>query len=132
MGRPDVITTTLATPRTRPLRRANSAELGWAGSRGLDNRTAGDVKEPGSAVSSSLASDAGGHGLRVLGACEGLVDDADRDFDSGGDGTDGFPALTAGEDGGALVVVEPMADQQANRRVRADTTALADSHARSA
>jgi hypothetical protein len=41
-----------------------------------------------------------------LGVGEGLVDDADGDFDSGGDGADGFAALTAGEDGGAFVVVD--------------------------
>jgi hypothetical protein len=32
-----------------------------------------------------------------LSACEGLVDDADGDLDSGGDGADGFAALAAGE-----------------------------------
>jgi hypothetical protein len=45
-------------------------------------------------------------GLRVLGVCEGLVDDADGDLDAGGDGADGFPAFAAGEDGGTLVVVD--------------------------
>jgi hypothetical protein len=34
------------------------------------------------------------------------VHDADGDLDAGGDGADGFPALAAGEDGGALVVVD--------------------------
>jgi hypothetical protein len=34
------------------------------------------------------------------------VDDTDGDFDSGGDGADGFAALAAGEDGGAFVVVD--------------------------
>jgi hypothetical protein len=34
------------------------------------------------------------------------VDDADRDLDAGGDGADGFPALTAGQDRGALVVID--------------------------
>ena len=32
--------------------------------------------------------------------------DADGDFDAGGDGADGFPALAAGEAGSALVVVD--------------------------
>jgi hypothetical protein len=36
---------------------------------------------------------------------QGLVHDADGDFDTSGDSADGFPALAAGEDGGALVVV---------------------------
>jgi hypothetical protein len=30
----------------------------------------------------------------------------DRDLDSGGDGADGFAAFAAGQDGGALVVVD--------------------------
>lgn len=34
------------------------------------------------------------------------MDDADGDLDAGGDGADGFPALAAGEDGGAFVVVD--------------------------
>lgn len=34
------------------------------------------------------------------------MDDADGDFDSCGDGADGFAALAAGEDGGAFVVVD--------------------------
>jgi hypothetical protein len=34
------------------------------------------------------------------------VDDAYRDFDSGGDGADGFSALAAGQDRGAFVVVD--------------------------
>src|SRR5665811_926293 len=37
---------------------------------------------------------------------EGLVDDADRDSHCGGDGADGFAACAAGENGGALVVVD--------------------------
>ena len=39
-----------------------------------------------------------------LGFCQGFMDDADGDFDSGGDGADGFSALAAGQDRGALVV----------------------------
>jgi hypothetical protein len=34
------------------------------------------------------------------------MDDADGDFDSGGDGADGFSALAAGQDRGAFVVVD--------------------------
>lgn len=34
------------------------------------------------------------------------MDDADGDFDSGGDGADGFRAFAAGEDGGVFVVVD--------------------------
>ena len=55
-------------------------------------------------------------GLRLLflsGVGQGLVYDADGDADADGDGADGFPALAAGEDGGALVVVDdgaPAAD----------------------
>ena len=41
-----------------------------------------------------------------LGFCQGFMDDADGDFDSGGDGADGFSALAAGQDRGALVVVD--------------------------
>ena len=37
---------------------------------------------------------------------EGLVDDADRDSYGGCDGADGFAAGAAGENGGALVVVD--------------------------
>jgi hypothetical protein len=37
------------------------------------------------------------------------VHDADGDFDADSDGADGFPALAAGEDGGALVVVDDAA-----------------------
>lgn len=49
----------------------------------------------------------GGLGLLFLpGVGQGLVHDADGDLDAGGDGADGFPALAAGEDGGALVVVD--------------------------
>ena len=44
--------------------------------------------------------------LVLLGAGQGLVHDADRDLDSGGDGADGFAAFAAGQDGGALVVVD--------------------------
>lgn len=40
------------------------------------------------------------------GVGQGLVHDADGDLDAGGDGADGFPALAAGEDGGALVIVD--------------------------
>ncbi|MFI7423702.1 hypothetical protein [Nonomuraea sp. NPDC049684] len=41
-----------------------------------------------------------------LSGCEGLVDDTNRDLHAGGDGADGFPARAAGEDRGALVVVD--------------------------
>lgn len=34
------------------------------------------------------------------------MDDADGDLDAGGDGADGFPALAAGQDRGAFVVVD--------------------------
>ena len=44
--------------------------------------------------------------LYLPGIGQGLVHDADGDFDAGSDGADGFPALAAGEDGGALVVVD--------------------------
>ena len=44
--------------------------------------------------------------LSLPGVGQGLVDDADRDLDSGGDGADGFAAPAAGQDGGALVVVD--------------------------
>lgn len=44
--------------------------------------------------------------LSLLGVGQGLVHDADRDLDSGGDGADGFAAFAAGQDGGALVVVD--------------------------
>jgi hypothetical protein len=43
--------------------------------------------------------------LFLPGVGQGLVHDADGDLDAGGDGADGFPALAAGEDGGALVGV---------------------------
>ncbi|MFD8562685.1 hypothetical protein ACFV1N_35855 [Streptosporangium canum] len=46
------------------------------------------------------------------------MDDADGEVDSGGDGADGFSALAAGEDGGALVVVD-------HRPTAADLDALA-------
>lgn len=51
--------------------------------------------------------------LFLTGVGQGLVYDADGDFDAGGDGADGFPSLAAGEDGGALVIVDdgaPAAD----------------------
>ncbi|WP_170222943.1 hypothetical protein [Nonomuraea turkmeniaca] len=41
-----------------------------------------------------------------LGFCQGSMDDADGDFDSGGDGVDGFSALAAGQDRGSFVVVD--------------------------
>jgi hypothetical protein len=41
-----------------------------------------------------------------LGFCQGFMDDADGDFDSGGEGADGFSALAAGQDRGAFVVVD--------------------------
>lgn len=44
--------------------------------------------------------------LSLSGLGQGFVDDADGDFDSGGDGADGFSALAAGQDRGAFVVVD--------------------------
>jgi hypothetical protein len=38
--------------------------------------------------------------LFLPGVGQGLMYDADGDFDAGGDGADGFPALAAGEESG--------------------------------
>src|SRR6516165_9788593 len=57
--------------------------------------------------------------LVLPGLGQGLVHDADRDLDPGRDGADGLSTLAAGQDGGALVVIDHGASAATRPRLRA-------------